>query len=85
MIRSTAQMLCIGRDDAQLARRAQAVGRDVDDVRRTALGGTPGELVDVLGQWRDEAGVTRVYLQVLDLSDLDQIEAFATDVVPQLS
>lgn len=85
LLRSTAQMLCLGRDEAELKSRAAAIGRDVDDVRRTALGGTPGELVDVLGQWRDDAGVDRVYLQILDLTDLAHIEAFASDVLPQLT
>ncbi|MBW0104826.1 LLM class F420-dependent oxidoreductase [Pseudonocardia sp. KRD291] len=84
VVRSTAQMLCLGRDEAEVKSRAAAVGRDVADVRNTALGGTPGELVDVLGQWRDDARVDRVYLQILDLSDLAHIEAFASDVLPQL-
>jgi hypothetical protein len=30
-----------------------------------------------------EAGVQRVYLQLLDMSDLDHLEFFATQVVPQ--
>jgi hypothetical protein len=37
-----------------------------------------------LGQWREEAGVTRFYLQLLDLADLDQIELIASAVAPQL-
>ncbi|MET0191597.1 MAG: LLM class F420-dependent oxidoreductase [Pseudonocardia sediminis] len=85
MVRSTAQMLCLGRDEAEVKSRAAAVGRGVDDVRNSALGGTPGELVDLLGQWRDDARIDRVYLQILDLSDLAHIEAFASDVLPQLA
>ena len=30
------------------------------------------------------AGVTRFYLQMLDLADLDQIELIAAEVAPQL-
>ena len=45
--------------------------------------GTPGEIVDKLGPYT-EIGVQRVYLQLLDMSDLDHLELFAADVVPQL-
>ena len=59
-----------------------AIGRD--DLRENGLGGTVGEVVDRLGQWRDRTGITRVYLQLLDLADLDQIELIAAEVAPQL-
>ena len=85
MIRSTAQPLCLGRDDAEVDRRAAAIGRDATDLRRSALGGTPAEIVDVLGQWAEDAGVTRVYLQILDLADLAHLEDFAAQVAPQLA
>ena len=31
-----------------------------------------------------QIGVQRVYLQLLDMSDLDHLELFATEVLPQL-
>jgi hypothetical protein len=58
-----------------------AIGRD--DVRENGLGGTVGEVVDRLGRWREQTGITRVYLQLLDLTDLDQIELIAAEVAPQ--
>lgn len=77
-------VVCAGRDDAELARRADAIGRDVDELRaNTPLFGTPGEIVDKLGPFA-AAGVHRVYLQVLDLPDLDHIELFAEGVLRQL-
>jgi alkanesulfonate monooxygenase len=82
--RSVAHTLCVGRDDAELARRAAAIGRDVDDVRANGFGGTPAELVDKIGTWRERTGVTRFYFQVLDLHDLDHIELVAAEVAPQL-
>lgn len=82
---SVAQMLCLGRDDAEVARRAHAVGRDVAEVRANCLAGTPAEVVDRLGTWSEQTGTTRVYLQILDLSDLDHLEDFASLVVPELS
>lgn len=82
---SVAQMLCLGRDDAEVARRANSVGRDVAEVRRNCLAGTSDEVVDQLGTWRERTGATRVYLQILDLADLDHVELFAASVAPQLA
>jgi hypothetical protein len=48
------------------------------------VAGTPAEAVDVLGRYAD-AGAQRVYLQVLDLADLDHLDLVATEVAPQLA
>lgn len=81
---SAAFVLCAGRDDAEVTRRAAAIGREVDELRSNSpLAGTPGEIVDRLAPFV-EAGVQRVYLQTLDMSDLDHLEFFATEVIPQL-
>jgi alkanesulfonate monooxygenase SsuD/methylene tetrahydromethanopterin reductase-like flavin-dependent oxidoreductase (luciferase family) len=80
---SAAFVICAGRDDAEIARRAAAIGRDVDELRSNSpTVGTPAEIADKLGAYI-EAGVQRVYLQLLDMSDLDHLEFFATEVVPQ--
>ncbi|MFD5828811.1 LLM class F420-dependent oxidoreductase [Lentzea sp. NPDC060358] len=84
IIRSVALVACVGRTDADVARRAAAIGREVDELKENGLAGTPAEVVDRLGRWRDATGVQRVYLQVLDLSDLDHLTDVAMDVVPQL-
>jgi alkanesulfonate monooxygenase SsuD/methylene tetrahydromethanopterin reductase-like flavin-dependent oxidoreductase (luciferase family) len=84
MVFSAAFAVCAGRDDAQVARRAQAIGRDVDELRaNTPLAGTPDEIVDRLGKFA-EAGVQRVYLQLLDVADLDHLEFFAATVMRQI-
>ena len=81
---SAAFVVCLGRDKAEIARRAAAIGREVDELRSNSPAvGTPAEVVDKLGPFL-EAGVQRVYLQVLDMSDLDHVEFFAEQVVPQL-
>jgi F420-dependent oxidoreductase-like protein len=81
---SAAFVVCAGRDDAQVATRAAAIGRDVDELRdNSPLVGTPNEIVDKLGPFA-EAGVQRVYLQLLDMSDLDHLDLFASEVLPQL-
>ena len=81
---SAAQTVCCGRDEAELARRAKAIGHQVDDLRRTGLAGSPAQVVDKLGQLAD-AGAGRVYLQVLDLHDLDHLELIAAEVLPQVA
>ncbi len=77
---SAAQTVCCGRDQAELARRAAAIG---DAAAASALTGTPAELVDTIGKF-GEAGATRMYLQVLDLHDLDHLELLAAEVMPQV-
>ncbi|GAB3559207.1 alkanesulfonate monooxygenase [Actinopolyspora lacussalsi] len=84
IVRSAALVLCVGKDEAQLARRAEAIGRDPVELRANGLAGTPEEVVDKIGQWRRNTGITRLYLQVLDLSDLDHIELVAAEVANRL-
>lgn len=82
---SAAFVVCAGRDEAQIAKRAAAINREVDELRSNSpLVGTPTEIVDKLGPFL-EAGVQRVYLQLLDQSDLEHLELFAGEVVRQLS
>jgi F420-dependent oxidoreductase-like protein len=84
MTYSAAFVLCAGRDDAELTRRAAAIGRDVDEMRSNSpVVGSPGQIVDRLGHFAS-AGVQRVYLQLLDLADLDHLELFAAKVMRQL-
>lgn len=80
---SAAQVLCCGRDEAQVARRASAIGREVAEVRENGLAGTPAEIVEKIGRFA-EAGTERVYLQMLDLADLDHLELVASEVMRQL-
>jgi F420-dependent oxidoreductase-like protein len=83
VVYSSALVLCVGRDEAELARRAAAIGREVGELRAHGVAGTPSEAVDVLGRYA-EAGAQRCYLQVLDLSDLDHLDLVAGEVAPQL-
>lgn len=84
IVYSSAFVLCAGRDDAEVARRASVIGREVDEMRSNSpLVGSPDEIVDKLGPWR-ELGVQRVYAQLLDMSDLAHLELLASDVMPQL-
>jgi F420-dependent oxidoreductase-like protein len=84
MTYSAAFVVCAGRNDAEISRRASAIGRDVDELRSNSpLVGTPAEIVDHLGQVA-EIGVQRVYLQLLDLADLEHLQLFADEVRRQV-
>jgi F420-dependent oxidoreductase-like protein len=84
MTYSAAFVLCAGRDEAEIAKRAGAIGRQVDELRSSSpLAGTPNRIVDQLGPYA-EIGLQRVYLQLLDMSDLDHLRLFADEVQRQL-
>jgi F420-dependent oxidoreductase-like protein len=83
LVHSAAQVLCAGRDEAELGRRAAAIGRDLAELRENGLAGTPAELVDRIGEFAG-IGVSRLYLQVLDLADLDHLELVAAEVLPHV-
>lgn len=80
---STALVLCCGKTEEDIARRAAAIGREVPELRENGAAGSPAELVDKIGRY-GEIGASRVYLQMLDLSDLDHLELVASEVMPQL-
>jgi alkanesulfonate monooxygenase len=83
IIRSAALVLCCGRDEGQISRRADAIGREVDELRANGAAGTPAEVVDTIGRFA-EIGARRIYLQVLDMSDLDHLELVASEVARQI-
>jgi len=83
LVYSNALVLCCGATEADVRRRAEAIGRDADDLRATAVAGTPAEVVDTIGRFAD-LGSQRIYLQTLDVDDLDHLELVASEVVPQV-
>lgn len=83
LIYSVAQPICTGRDEAELRRRAAAIGQDLAELRETGIAGSPAEVVQRIGEYA-ELGATRIYLQLLDLADLDHVELVASDVLPQV-
>ncbi|MET7573762.1 LLM class F420-dependent oxidoreductase [Streptomyces sp. NPDC005492] len=81
---SNALVVCIGKDDQEVARRAAVIGREVDELKANGLAGSPSEVVDKIGRYA-EVGSQRVYLQILDLDDLDHLELLSSQVQSQLS
>ncbi|PRX92415.1 LLM class F420-dependent oxidoreductase [Allonocardiopsis opalescens] len=80
---SVAQIVIAGRDEGEIAKRAAAVGREVAELRANGLAGTPAEIIDKIGRFA-EVGTERVYLQCLDLSDLDHLELIASEILPHV-
>ncbi|MFE9931003.1 LLM class F420-dependent oxidoreductase [Streptomyces sp. NPDC005533] len=83
LVYSNALVVCVGKDDAEVARRAAAIGRDVDELKANGLAGSPAEVVERIGAY-EAVGASRVYLQLLDLDDLDHLELISAQVLSQL-
>jgi F420-dependent oxidoreductase-like protein len=79
MIWSAALVACVGVNEAEVQRRAAAIGREPEELRRNGVAGTVEEAAATLSAWR-AAGVKRIYLQILDLSDLEHLDLIAESV-----
>jgi F420-dependent oxidoreductase-like protein len=79
MIWSAALVACVGGDEAEVNRRAAAIGREPAELRANGVAGTAAEAAETLSTWR-AAGVERIYLQILDLTDLDHMDLIAAAV-----
>jgi F420-dependent oxidoreductase-like protein len=80
LARSVAQTVVCGRDDAEVRRRAVAIGQSPEQVD---IAGTPDQIVETVARF-GELGASRFYMQILDLSDLDHLDLIAERVAPQL-
>ena len=83
LVYSAGQTVCCGRTGAEVARRAAAIGQAVAELEATGLAGSPAQVVDKLHRFAS-LGASRMYLQVLDLHDLDHLELIATEVMPHV-
>jgi alkanesulfonate monooxygenase len=81
---SAAQVVCCGADEAEVQRRAAAIGRSPDELRANGAAGTPDEVVERLRAF-GALGAGTMYLQVLDLDDLDHIRLLSHEVLPHLA
>ena len=84
MITSSALVLCVGKDEAEFQRRATAIGHDPAMLRGGQLGGTVTEVLDKVGRYA-ESGQSRLYLQTLDLQDLDHLHLVAEEIKPHVT
>ena len=84
MIFSAALVVCVGSDESEVERRASAIRRQPDELRRNGVAGTPAEAIERLRTFA-AAGAQRVYLQVLDLDDRDHLRLIADEVMPAVA
>lgn len=83
LVHSVALVACCGINDNDTRRRATRIGRDVEELKENGLAGTPAEILARLESVA-QLGVTRVYLQFLDVDDLDHVALWASDVLPNV-
>jgi F420-dependent oxidoreductase-like protein len=83
LVQSTAVTVVCGRTADEVRRRSEAAGDASSRVGEGAAVGSPAEVVEQLGAYL-EAGASRLFLQLVDMRDLDQIDLIAAEVAPQL-
>ena len=83
MIYSAAQTVCCGRTQVEVDRRAAVIGRKADELAEHGIAGLPDDVIKKIRKFA-EIGAEHVYLQVLDLHDLDHLELIATEVLSQV-
>ncbi|HVA22324.1 MAG TPA: LLM class F420-dependent oxidoreductase [Candidatus Micrarchaeia archaeon] len=81
---SVALTVCCGATETEVLGRARAMGRTVGELAEEGVAGRPDEVAAALAA-RAAAGADTVYLQLLDLTDLDHLRLIAAEVAPQLA
>jgi F420-dependent oxidoreductase-like protein len=76
IVRSIAAVACVGSDEAEFVRRAGNIGRKPDELRSNGIGGTVEQAKEQAAKYVAD-GASRLYLQVLDLDDLDHVRLLA--------
>lgn len=80
LVYSVAQTVCVGATEAEFIARAQQIGREPDELRENAVAGLPHEAVARIREF-EALGCQRMYLQCLDIDDLEQLEIVASEVI----
>jgi F420-dependent oxidoreductase-like protein len=82
--RSVALVVCLGEDRDVVRRRAAKIGRDADELSVNGLAGAPDQVIEKIHAYA-ELGISRLYLQILDLDDLDHLRLIASEVMPAMN
>ena len=80
---SVALPTVVATNESDYLRRLAAIGADPDTFAEINIAGSPDAAVEKLARLRD-LGADRVYLQLVDLHDLDHLELIAAEVLPAL-
>lgn len=83
LVLSQTATVFVGRDAAEVARRMTVVGEDPGRPRDDLVAGTPDQAVERLAEYR-AVGTERVYLQFLDMTDVDHVRLIAEEVMPHV-
>jgi len=84
IILSAGISVACGRSDAQANRRAAILHEQTALPPEDAVCGPPALLVERIGEFV-EVGTGRVYLRIVDPTDLDHLDLLAAEVLPHLS
>ncbi len=80
---TVATVVCTGRNEQEISRRAIASGQDPDQVRAAGAAGTPDEVVERILEYGRE-GAETVYLQYHTLDEPDHLELIGTEVLSRI-
>lgn len=80
---SHAIVVCCGRTDREVARRLEITGQDRDAFNRVNIAGSPQYAIERIKAFGD-LGAQRMYLQLLDMDDIDHAELIASSVLPHV-
>lgn len=81
---SVALPTIVGRDDAEISRRAAAIGQSREQFDNGAnLIGTPAEVAEKVERLH-RLGAERVYFQLMDLRDVEHADLVGTELLPLL-
>jgi F420-dependent oxidoreductase-like protein len=81
---SVALPTVVATNDAEYLRRLAAIDADPDTFAEVNVAGSPEAAIEKLERLR-ELGADRVYLQLVDVRDLDHLELIAAEVLPQFA
>jgi alkanesulfonate monooxygenase SsuD/methylene tetrahydromethanopterin reductase-like flavin-dependent oxidoreductase (luciferase family) len=81
---SVALATIIGESPADVDRRVSATNQDPERLKAAGLYGTPAEIAARLAEYA-ELGISRIYLQLLDITDLEQVALIGRELAPMIS
>lgn len=81
---SVAWPTIVGADEVEVRRRCAAAGIDADSDHGGRLVGTPAQVVEKAAGLVG-LGADRLYLQTMDMTDLDHLDLIAAEVLPHLA
>jgi alkanesulfonate monooxygenase len=80
---TVAQATVCGSNSAEVERRTKRIGREVAELSANGLCGTPSQIIAKIGEWK-AAGAETIYMQILDLDDLDHLDLLGKEVLPHI-